>query len=211
MDWEPSPVPGSLNGDTPAGDWETFGVGRQRMFPQPRQQDETGLESLFSGWGISSGTTPKITPGQLPDEHGDYAPRPRGIVLENTGLWFVRALLLGVRLIALAAGASSHLFAARLPTAAKTWLHWLLIAETIADAISLVVAVAARDNARAPLRAVVLASGAAFRAMAIFSGAEPFPPLWIPNSVPHATLEPYGTEIACGAWALLDAFVLAAT
>ncbi|KAL1409816.1 hypothetical protein Q8F55_003813 [Vanrija albida] len=206
MDWEPSPAPG-----TPTDDWQTFGVGRQRMFPQPRQQDETGLESLFSGWGISSGTTPQITPGQLPDEHNDYAPRPRGIVLENRGLWSVRALLLGVRVVALFAAGASHLLDTRLPAASKTWLHWLLIGEAVADAISLAVAVAARDNAAAPLRAVVLASGAGLRTMAIMSGAEPFPPLWVPTSVPHATLEPYGTEIACAAWALLDAFVLAAT
>jgi hypothetical protein len=71
MDWEPSPHTALSNGgytgrpprwepdedDSPPlhkADWDGFGVGKQRMFPQRHEQEETGLESLLAGWGLGA-------------------------------------------------------------------------------------------------------------------------------------------------------------
>ena len=70
MDWEPSPRPRTSRPpgldddddvrpyDTPSKhDWDSFAVGRQRMFPNQSTKDETGLESLIAGWGIDTANT----------------------------------------------------------------------------------------------------------------------------------------------------------
>lgn len=76
MDWEPSPRPGNrrppgLDDDNDGDsrpyespskhDWDTFAVGRQRMFPNQGTRDETGLESLIAGWGIDGTSTSSDT------------------------------------------------------------------------------------------------------------------------------------------------------
>jgi hypothetical protein len=81
MDWEPSPQPQAFASHTPGGfakppallndqdededmgasmatsrnqgDWDNFGIGKQRMFPG--QTGETGLESLLAGWDLGGG------------------------------------------------------------------------------------------------------------------------------------------------------------
>jgi hypothetical protein len=66
MEWEPDPSavlanggwtgPGAPVPDRPS--WDTFGAGRQRMFPRNEEDSgETGLESLLEGWGIGGGGT----------------------------------------------------------------------------------------------------------------------------------------------------------
>lgn len=89
MDWEPIPIspttsqsgvgrssrtrPRELDSDgdsdaesemtTYKADWNAFGVGRQRMFPKSTIHDQTGLESLFAGWGTEQATEPVAVNG----------------------------------------------------------------------------------------------------------------------------------------------------
>jgi len=76
MDWEPIPIstprrPKVLDSDEDSGsefrearqtDWNSFGAGKQRMFPKPSASDQTGLESLFASWG-----TERLPPTSEPE------------------------------------------------------------------------------------------------------------------------------------------------
>lgn len=75
MEWEPTPPPPLYNGgyttsgvmrrgsddvyqehgidDTRGGAWDNFAIGKQRLFGQKEGQDETGLEDILAGWGLT--------------------------------------------------------------------------------------------------------------------------------------------------------------
>jgi hypothetical protein len=95
MDWEPAPGAALSNGgwttrppgwspdneddvvETPRkSEWDTFAVGKQRMFPRRQGNDETGLESLLAGWGIGTGGQTAKPPASTTTPFQDKAVRP---------------------------------------------------------------------------------------------------------------------------------------
>jgi hypothetical protein len=111
MDWEPSPHTALSNGgytgrpprwepdedDSPSlhkADWDGFGVGRQRMFPQRHEQEETGLESLLAGWGLGAAAADAGTSSTAPRLQ---ARTRRGLVLDERLLQSVKICLACVR------------------------------------------------------------------------------------------------------------------
>lgn len=209
MDWEPSLAPGSMSA-AEGDDWDSFGVGRQRMFPPQTGNDETGLESLLAGWGISAGavggTAPTSNgPSGIPMGSLPSAPlAPRGLVLDDAKLRLARKVLLGARLLALVAAVGSVTIGIRIHDFAAPALATLLGLEAAASALALAVVLASRRPGSVPLAAIVLASDAVVRAAALVSPS-------VPTSLPHEALAAAGAEIACAAWAALDAFVLVST
>lgn len=111
MDWEPSPHTALSNGgytgrpprwepdedDSPTlhkADWDGFGVGRQRMFPQRHEQEETGLETLLAGWGLGAAAhsgSPTTAPRS-------QARTRRGLVLDERLLQSIKICLACARL-----------------------------------------------------------------------------------------------------------------
>lgn len=53
MDWEPTATGSPTQ---PSSDWDTFGIGRQNMFPRTSASEETGLEGLLASWGLGTDT-----------------------------------------------------------------------------------------------------------------------------------------------------------
>lgn len=215
MDWEPttaSPSSGDVGEGGDGGDWDAFGVGRQRMFPTQSGNDETGLESLLAGWGISTGaaTAPPATPkaGGPPGVPLASLPvaglAPRGIVLDDARLRLTRKMLLVARLVTFAAAVASVAIGIRIDDFAGPTLTVLLALEAAASGIALAVVLASRRPGSVPLAAIILASDAALRTAALVSPA-------VPSSLPYEALMAAGAEWACAAWAALDAFVLAST
>jgi hypothetical protein len=182
------------------------------MFPNGTANDETGLESLLAGWGISTGsaagTGGVAYPQSQPLPLAPLAPR-RGLVLDDALLRKVRKILLILRCISLAGSVVCVTVGLRLtdfylvPRALRT----LLALEAGTSALAFVVCLVSVSQARAvlvPLAAVVLASDAAVRTSALVSTA-------VPASLPYEALAWAGPEIACATWAVLDAMVIAST
>lgn len=202
MDWEPAPGTGA---GTPEdrSEWESFGVGRQRMFPNGSANDETGLETLLAGWGISTGSAAIGVPPSQPLPMAPLAPS-RGLVLDDALLRKFRNLLLIARCFALCAAIACVSVELRINDIAPRPLRALLALEAAASALALVVCLVSRSGRMVPLAAIVLASDAVVRLSALMSTA-------LPSSLPHEALAWAGPEIACATWAVLDGMVLAAT
>jgi len=202
MDWEPAPARGT---DTPEdrSEWDSFGVGRQRMFPNGSANDETGLENLLAGWGISTGSAAGTTSQSQPLPMAPLAPS-RGLVLDDALVRKFRSFLLILRCLALCAAVACVSVQLSIEDMAPRPLRALLALEAAASTLALVVCLVSRSGRMVPLAAIVLASDAVVRLSALMSTA-------LPSSLPHEALAWAGPEIACATWAVLDGMVLAAT
>lgn len=97
MDWEPTAA-GSSN--DVSSDWDTFGIGRQNMFPRASASEETGLEPLLATWGLGTDTSSHAVTGPTANGVTDVQMMPAESSLSwlrarlasvQRGLAFVRA------------------------------------------------------------------------------------------------------------------------
>lgn len=103
MDWEPTATDPS---NEVSNDWDSFGIGRQNMFPRASASEETGLEPLLATWGLGTESAPYPSPGTTANGVADVQMTPA----ESSLSWLrARLALLQRRLAFMRAG--STLFA----------------------------------------------------------------------------------------------------
>jgi hypothetical protein len=198
MDWEATPT------KDPAA-WDKFGARQQRMFPQPSASDETGLESLIAGWGISPGSAAAaVGQGSRPSKPLPMAQLAPRAFLDDARVRNLRKLLGALRSLSLLAAVGLRSVGLRISDVAAPALQALLWCEAAASLLALVICLATGPASFFPLAAVVYLCDCGVRASALFATA-------VPSSLPAEVLAWAGPELACVVWAVFDGLVLLST
>lgn len=143
MDWEPlpptsKPSPDQWLDEADEGggkaDWNGFGMGKQRMFPQAHGTDETGLESLLAGWGLG-GPQENASPSlKRNDSRNSVQRSSSGVARQHRAMGITLASLRLAGLITMGLSSILALTGIKIPSTATA--HWTLSALELANDVA---------------------------------------------------------------------------